>query len=52
MFSRMMGFARKVDFRYHCLCIDKRYCDTAEKAAIRLGRQMRDVLRRVKAKEI
>ena len=30
IFSRMMGFVRKVDFKYHCLCVDKRYCDSTE----------------------
>ena len=42
MFARMMGFVRRVDFKYHCLCVDKRYCDTQEKAADRLRRQMRE----------
>ena len=42
MFARMMGFVRKVDFKHHCLCVDKRYCDTQEKAADRLRRQMRE----------
>ena len=42
MFARMMGFIRRVDFKYHCLCVDKRYCDTQEKAADRLRRQMRE----------
>ena len=42
MFARMMGFVRRVDFKYHCLCVDKRYCDTQEKAADRLRWQMRE----------
>lgn len=42
MFARMMGFVRRVDFKYHCLCVDKRYCDTKEKMADRLRRQMRE----------
>ena len=36
----MMGFVRIVDFRYHCLCVDKRYCDTEEQAKQKLERQI------------
>ena len=44
IFSRMMGFVRKVDFKYHCLCVDKRYCDTEEKMKEKLERQMHEFI--------
>ena len=44
IFSRMMGFIRKVDFKYHCLCIDKHYCDTAELIMSKLEQQMHDFI--------
>ena len=28
--SRMMAFARRVDFRYHCLTVDKKFIDSKE----------------------
>ena len=30
IFSRMMAFAARVDFKYHCLSVDKRFIDAAE----------------------
>ena len=44
IFSRMMGFVRKVDFKYHCLCVDKHYCDSTEQLMERLDRQLRSFL--------
>ena len=44
IFSRMMGFARKVDFKYHCICVNKRYCDTTEQMMERLDRQLQEFL--------
>lgn len=44
LFSRMMGFARGVDFKYHCLAIDKKYCDTSDKMLEKLGRQLVDFI--------
>ena len=44
IFSRMMGFVRKIDFKYHCLCVDKRYCDTTGQMMDRLERQMHEFL--------
>ena len=40
----MMGFVRKVDFKYHCLCVDKRYCDTEERMKEKLERQMHEFI--------
>ena len=44
IFSRMMGFARKVDFKYHCLCVDKHYCDTTQQMMDKLERQMSELV--------
>ena len=30
IFSRMMAFARKVDYKYHCLAVDKLYINTTD----------------------
>ena len=49
IFARMMGFVRKVDFKYHCLCVDKRYCDTTEQMMERLDRQLREFLEATKS---
>ena len=49
IFSRMMGFVRKVDFKYHCLCVDKRYCDSTEQMMERLNRQLCDFLMATKS---
>ena len=48
IFARMMGFVRKVDFKYHCLCVDKRYCDTEEQMKDKLERQMREFIEKAK----
>ena len=29
IYRRMMTFARKVDFKYHCLCVDKKYINSS-----------------------
>ena len=42
IFSRMMGFVRKIDFKYHCICIDKHYCDTTERIMSKLEQQMHE----------
>jgi hypothetical protein len=39
IFSRMMGFLRRVDFKYHCLAVDKRYCNSTEQILGQLGSQ-------------
>jgi len=36
VFDRMMTFARNVDFRYHCISVDKRFVTSAENIAERL----------------
>lgn len=40
IFSRMMSFARAVDFKYHCLFVDKRYVDSVEKIIEHLETQL------------
>ena len=37
IFDRMMTFARHVDFRYHCLCVDKKYIDSSLQILSRLN---------------
>ena len=44
IFSKMMGFVRQVDFKYTCLCADKRYCDTAVQILDKLERQLRQFI--------
>ena len=36
VFDRMMTFARNVDFRYHCISVDKRFVTSSEHIAERL----------------
>lgn len=54
IFSRMMAFASKTPFRYHCLCVDKKLIDSARQIVTRLQRELvafiddrRDVLENV-----
>ena len=36
IFSRMMAFARKVEYKYHCLSVDKLYINTTDQMVERL----------------
>jgi len=40
IFSRMMAFASKVPFRYHCLCVDKKQIDSLGQIVERLQREL------------
>ena len=40
IYSRMMAFARKVDFKYHCLSVDKKYIGSSLQIATRLRDQL------------
>ena len=40
IFSRMMTFARRVDFKYHCLGVDKRFIDSADQIFCRLKTEL------------
>lgn len=42
--ASMMAFARKVDFRYHCLVVDKKFFNTSEQIAERLGVLLSDFI--------
>lgn len=41
IFSRMMAFAARVDFRYHCLSVDKKFIDSATQIVDRLRASLR-----------
>ena len=41
-----MAFSRKIDFRYHCLTVDKRFVSTRTQIVDRLERQLREFLSR------
>ena len=36
IFRRMLAFANKLDFRYHCLVVEKRFVDSREQIVSRL----------------
>ena len=40
IFTRMLGFARRIKFGYHCIVVDKKYTDGPEQIASRLYEQM------------
>jgi len=44
IFARMMGFARRVDFRFHCLYVDKKFVDAPEQIVSRLERQLAEFI--------
>lgn len=44
IFDRMMNFARRVDFKYHCVDVDKRYVTSVLQIATRLKRGLEDFL--------
>ena len=44
IFSRMMAFASKVPFRYHCLCVDKKMIDSAAQIVTHLQRDLVDFI--------
>lgn len=45
IFSRMMAFAQRVDFRYYCLSVDKRFVTSVDRMIDRLREDMMDFLR-------
>lgn len=45
IYSRMMAFARKVDFRYHCLSVDKKYVGSSLQIVARLHEQLDDFIK-------
>lgn len=44
IFSRMMAFARKIEYRYHCLCVDKKFIDSTEQIVSRLKSDLHDFI--------
>lgn len=40
IFSRMMGFARSVDFEYHCIVVDKKFVNTSDQIISKLESQL------------
>ena len=44
IFSRMMTFARRVDYRYHCLSVDKKFIDSADQILVRLKTDLADFI--------
>lgn len=44
IFDRMLTFARKVDFRYHCLDVDKRYITSVLQIATKLKKDLVEFL--------
>lgn len=49
VFDRMMTFARKVDFRYWCICVDKRFVTSEMQIAERLRNGLQDFVNMHKA---
>ena len=46
IFSRMMAFARKVQYRYHCLSVDKKFIDTTDQIVTHLKTSLTDFIAR------
>ena len=44
IFDRMMNFARRVDFKYHCIDVDKRYVTSVLQLATKLKSGLEDFL--------
>ena len=44
IFSRMMAFARKVDYKYHCLSVDKKFITSTEQIVTKLQSALNDFI--------
>lgn len=44
IFSRVLGFARRIGFGYHCIAVDKKYTNTIEQIVARLREGMQSFL--------
>ena len=44
IFAAMMAFARKADFKYHCLIVDKKFCNTPDQIVKKLGTLLSDFI--------
>ena len=40
----MMTFARRIDFKWHCLCVDKKYINSSLQIVCRLQLQLADLI--------
>ena len=40
IYNRMMTFARRIDFKWHCLCVDKKYINSSLQIVARLQSQL------------
>lgn len=40
IYSRMMAFARRIDFKWHCLCVDKKFIDSSLQIVSKLQSQL------------
>ena len=40
IYNRMMTFARRIDFRWHCLCVDKKYINSSLQIVSKLQAQL------------
>ena len=44
IYRRMVTFARKVDFKYHCSCVDKKYINSSLQIVSKLRNQLDDFI--------
>lgn len=44
IYNRMMTFARRIDFKWHCLCVDKKYINSSLQIVGRLQLQLDDFI--------
>lgn len=44
IYNRMMTFARRIDFKWHCLCVDKKFIDSSHQIVVRLQAQLDDFI--------
>ena len=49
IFDRMMSFARRVDFKYHCVEVDKRFVTSTLQIATKLRRGLEEFLKQKRA---
>ena len=45
IFQRMMGFAMRIPFRYHCFCVDKKFIDSVDQIVELLRRDVLTFIR-------
>ncbi len=44
IFAAMMAFARKTNFKFHCLTVDKKFCNTPDQIVKELGTLLSDFI--------